>query len=65
MYLAKTNETKGVVANVKKVKSKKIADQLEQNKSAALKCLFESKKPPRYYENSENIEKARVVKMEI
>ena len=24
----------------KEIKSKKIADQLEQNKSAALKCLF-------------------------
>ena len=42
-YLAKKKEIKRekkAVAVAKEVESKNIADPLEQNKSAALKCLF-------------------------
>ena len=44
LYLAKKKQTKTTVAGAKEVESKKIADQLEQIKSAALKSLFEMAK---------------------
>ena len=40
LYLAKKNEPSRAIAAARKMESKNIADQLKQNKSEALKCLF-------------------------
>ena len=40
LYLTKKKKTKKAVAVVEKVEGRKIADQLEKNKSAAFTCLF-------------------------